>query len=412
MIDSKETSLLRELAKQYAEIASQPVNTERKQRAKGINSLRPARPTVWIHEIPWHEMDIDSQLLLHCTDPKAREMEWFFRSNLFRWKYFQADMVAEPFYTVNKSWSTTGVGIEAQEEVRVTDDRNNIISHSYGDQLDTEEKLEALHNPILSADKAADQANVAFAREIFGDILSVKLRGSIIYYAPWDRISRYRGVEPILIDILDRPEFIHATMKRFTEFGLSTIDQMEKLDLLEYDSADLHCTPAWVDELPAPDYDSGHIRLKDVWLRSMAQMFSSASPAMQEEFDVEYLRPLAERCGLVYYGCCEPLHDRLDILKKIPNMRKIGVSSWADVRRSAEEIGGSYVYSRKPNPAMVAGTVDEDAVRKETRETVEACLKYGCPYELVLKDISTVGGKPENLILWNKLVQEIIDEYY
>lgn len=113
----------------------------------------------------------------------------------------------------------------------------------------------------------------------------------------------------------------------------------------------------------------------------MAQPFSSVSPDMFEEYEVEYILPMAKRFGLSYYGCCEPLHDRMDRIFRIPNLRKVGVSSWADVERSAELLGKDYVYARKPNPALVAGELDEDAIRAEARATLAACRKYGCPCE-------------------------------
>ena len=55
---------------------------------------------------------------------------------------------------------------------------------------------------------------------------------------------------------------------------------------------------------------------------------------------------------------------------------------------------------------------DEDAIRREVRETAEACMKYGCPWDYTLKDISTVSYKIENLTRWNEVVQETLDEYY
>jgi hypothetical protein len=61
---------------------------------------------------------------------------------------------------------------------------------------------------------------------------------------------------------------------------------------------------------------------------------------------------------------------------------------------------------------MVAGSFDAEAVRAETVGTIEACMRNGCPYEFVLKDISTVGYKPGNLIEWAKVVEGAIDEYY
>ena len=55
---------------------------------------------------------------------------------------------------------------------------------------------------------------------------------------------------------------------------------------------------------------------------------------------------------------------------------------------------------------------EPETIRKETEETVKACLKYGCPCEFVLKDISTVSHRPENLIVWTQTVSDVLDEYY
>ena len=134
---------------------------------------------------------------------------------------------------------------------------------------------------------------------------------------------------------------------------------------------------------------------------------------MHDEFDLEYLTRIAPRFAYTYYGCCEPLDNKIEILKKrIPNLRKIGCSPWANVEKCAEQIRGDYVLSRKPNPANVAIKTDPDIIRREIEETVKICIKYGCPYDISLKDISTVSNKPENLIIWAKTATEVLDKYY
>ena len=206
---------------------------------------------------------------------------------------------------------------------------------------------------------------------------------------------------------------MHAIMEKMTQNEIHVIEQCERLGLLSYDNPEIHCTPALTNDLPSKDYADGQIRLKDVWFRTMAQMFGDVSPDMHEEFDVQYSKRIADRCGLVYYGCCEPLHTKIEMLKRnYPNLRKLGVSPWANEESCAEQIGGGFVYARKPNPSIVAMATDAEAVREETKKTIEICLKYGCPYEFVLKDISTVSYKPENLIIWEKTVHEVIDSYY
>ncbi len=412
MISTSDRHILRELAKRHRELAAHEANAERVRRIRRINGLVPQRPIVWIDEIPWHEMDIDGELRLRCEGEQARRVEDYFRRVQFRWKHFQADMVVEDTFYVPKSYRTSDTGVHIRETTLATDGQNHIVSHHYEDQLDTDDKVDALRLPVITARPEVDRENLAAAQDLFDGILPVRLRGRGIYYAPWDVISTLRGVEPVLIDMMERPEFLHRTIEKFTQMGLAQYEQMEQQGLLDYNIASLHCTPPYVDDLPSKDYDGGNVRLKDVWFRGMAQMFTTISPAMHEEFDLQYMRRLMDKCGLSYYGCCEPLDKLIGRLKKIPNMRKIGVSPWADVRSSAQQIAGDYVFAHKPNPAFVVGEFDAEVVRREIRETVEACMDNGCPYEFVLKDISTVSYKPHNLIQWTKTVMNTLDEYY
>ena len=406
-ITPKEKEILRGLAKQYAELAALPVQQERYRRGQDINGLKPRRPMVWLDEIPWHEMNIDGNLNLVCEDEFARHMEQFFRKTLYRWEYIQGDMVVEPAFYIQKSYSTTGMGVEIRENLLSVDDRNHIISHEYLDQLDTMEKVGALHEPVVTAHPDTDKQKAGWANDILDGILPVRLRGHYLYHAPWDNIPRYRGVTQTLTDLAVEPEFMHAIMKKFTEGALSSARQMEKLQLWDSDVPALHCTPPYVS-----DFGDRSGSMKDCWYRGMAQLFTEVSPQMFEEFELNYAKPLMAEFGLVYYGCCEALDTKIQLLKTIPNLRKIGVSPWANPEVCAEQIGGDYVYAHKPNPAYVSGTFDEDVVRNEITQVIETCHKYGCPYEFVIKDISTVTYKPQNLITWAQTVKETIDRYY
>jgi hypothetical protein len=209
---------------------------------------------------------------------------------------------------------------------------------------------------------------------------------------------------------MERPEFLHKIISLFTRAMRLEMDHMNALGLYDPQAMALHCTPNAV--TPPREPDPSHYTCADIWFRTMAQMFSTVSPDAHDEFDLQYSIPLAERCAYTYYGCCEPLHDRIDVIKKIPNLRKIGCSPWADVWSTAEQIKGDFVLSRKPNPAFVASAVDPEQIRKEAEETVRACLEYNCPCDITLKDISTVGDRPENLIIWSQVVSEVLDEYY
>ena len=76
----------------------------------------------------------------------------------------------------------------------------------------------------------------------------------------------------------------------------------------------------------------------------------------------------------------------------------------------AKELGTDYVFSRKPNPAML----EEDdwrpgLARKELRDALEQAR--GCCIEVILKDISTVRYEPQRLWEWEKMAMEVVREF-
>jgi hypothetical protein len=139
-------------------------------------------------------------------------------------------------------------------------------------------------------------------------------------------------------------------------------------------------------------------------------MFSTVSPAMFKEFEVDYASRICARFGLVYYGCCDPLDLKMNEVRMIPNVRKISMSPWVNEDRGAAEIGGDFVYSRKPSPALLAWPrFNEQAVREHVQASVDACARHGCPLELILKDISTVKYEPERLFQWARIAMEVVE---
>lgn len=407
---TEEEKVLRVLARNYVEAAQNPRNAENRQLHTAVNDLKMIRPVVLIDEIPFHELNFDGSLTLHCQDPVLREAENFLRKKLFQWKYFPADMILPPYYPVYKIMNSTGNGIAVEENTLATEAANHIVSHEYHDQLETEEDLEKFHMPVVTYDHAATMDKYNRIANAIGDILPVRITGHNCYVPMWDDIARYRGVTALLIDLADRPEFTHKIISKMTDYYISLTEQMEQLGLYELDPLDVHCTSALNSTLPGK-YDGGPAKRSQIWGRGMAQIFASVSKAMHEEFDINYMKKVMEPFGLVYYGCCEPLDKKVDIVEKLPHLRKISITPWADIDNAAEVIGNRYVIANKPNPSAVSGTLDEDALRAEIGRTLAACKRNGCSFDMVLKDISSVGHKVENLIRWEQIVMDMVKHY-
>ena len=286
------------------------------------------------------------------------------------------------------------------------------------DQFQTEEDLEKIHAPNIIIDEAATARNKELAEMLLDGILDVKMQASaacmfenVPSFAPWDRIAEWHRPENLLYNLVDRPEFMHKIIEKITDASLAMLDQMEEKGLLSSGQGKVHCSGAYTNDLPNYSYKTENVKAKNIWTFGAAQIFTSVSPAMHQEFELEYANRWYSRFGLVSYGCCEPLHDKIDILRKIPNLRKISMSPWVDVEKGAERIGKDFVFTGKPNPVQVAGiSWDPDAARRDLRNTLEICNRYGCTTQFILKDISTVHMQPQRLWEWIDIAMELVQQ--
>lgn len=397
----REVEVVRELAKRYAEIAALPRQQETINRWRRLNGLKQTRPMVRLDQLPWEELDWGAEKMVNQKGPLAG-LERRFRMALYAWDHFKADSVILPELGIGKTVRNDRLGPAAEVE------RMGLSQH-FAEQLATIEEVEALKTPVIEVDPEGDQKRLEMISEILDGILPVRLTGVGRHTGLWDLISTKISPERMLYDLIDRPEYVTVLINKFVEMENGVLDQYEAHGLLEAAPADIHCTGAFCDDLPSARYDGKKATAKDTWVFSMAQMFSEVSPEMQDEFDITPLKPLLERYGLVYYGCCEPLHNKIGIVRKIRNVRKISISPWANKEIAAANIHGDYVFSAKPNPAHVAmGSFDADLVRKDLEETVAICRRHNTPCELILKDVSTVCNDPSRLSQWEKIAMDVV----
>ena len=407
---AKDKMIIGELAKKAAEIAALPVQTARIRQWKALNALHPERPMFTVDEICWNEMNADGELTLLCTDEFARGLEYTLRKTLYKWKHVRDDMVILPYIEVPKIANVNDYGIKIDETTLHTEKDNEIVSHEYHDQIKNDDDLARFKMPDLQYDREQTLINLERTQELLNGNLGAKLTGLTLQFNLWDQISEFRGVQPILYDMMDRPDFLHRIMRKFTDFAMMQLDQAEEQGLLEAAQPLIHCSGAWSDELPAEGYDEAKPRAKDAWTYGMAQIFATISPAAHDEYDIQYAKEYYERFGLSYYGCCEPLDHKIDIVKKIGNVRKISVSPWAREEMSAEAISGDCVYLRKPNPSLLAEDFTDAKVEKEIITTLDICARYGAIPEFNLKDISTVKHTPQNLWRWAEVTRAILGD--
>jgi hypothetical protein len=407
-ISAKDKELLRALATQYAEIAALPDQEESRARWRALNGLKPQRPMVLIDQICWNELETDEALQLQCEDEECRKYERMLRRRLYQWHHFRVDMVMEPYILVPKAIVNPGYGLKAQAETLSDAPANAVRSRKYIDILQTEEDVERIQIPKVWHDTVETERRLALAGELFDGILPIYAEGTEVAVQVWDPIAMYKGVESALYALIDEPELVHKLVGRMVQSIHGMLDQLEEQGLLATHQTLVHCTGAYTDELPAPGYNPDKPRVKDMWTFGLAQMLSTVSGAMHQEFELDYVNTVFERFGLVYYGCCDPLDRKMMYVEKIPHLRKVSMSPWVDIRTGAEAIAGRFVYSRKPNPAFLASTTMDEALIREDLEAVKAvCAETSCPLEFILKDLSTIQCDAKRLDRWAEIAMDV-----
>ncbi len=409
-MNAKDRDMVRELALRYAELANSPAENRKRTNWKDKNSFMLTDPLIYVRAYAWDEMP---QSRLETGDEICRELEAFFKAELFR-ATFEDDYIFEPWYSVRGIYEPGGSGWGVEPAVHYAEDGGEGVKGAYKCDYPIKnlEDIAKMRAPRHLVDEAATAEKLARVRELIGDIITVDLvRGP--FCRNWTAdisydLGKLRGMENFMLDMYENPEWLHSLLKFMSEGVMRNQDEAEAAGDIGLTSTYNQAMP-YARELQDPAPNTFGVNRKQLWCFTAAQEYALVSPEMHEEFLLRYQLPIMSRFGLVAYGCCEDLTNKITILRKIPNLRRIAVSPFANVRKCAEQIGADYVISYRPSPAdMVSYGFDEDRIRKILRRDLEY-LK-GTYFDITLKDVETVEHDPERIRKWVRLAREIIAE--
>lgn len=388
-IPQNDKNILRQLGARTAEIAALPIQAERAKLHRRIENLEPAKPLVHIYQEPWNELNVNGELDLHCTDDFCRGIELGLRRTLYKWNHYQGDMIVGAGMSQPPCIRDTGFGITEDVDIERTDPTSDVVSRHFHIQIAEEADIQKIKFPQVSHDATLTEEQYQKRCEIFDGVLPVsKGRGGGFWFAPWDDIVRWTGVQEVLMDMILRPDYVHKIIDRLVSAWLHRLDQYEAQELLS-----------------APT--------RELWGVGAAQIFSEVSPEMHEQFALRHEARWFSRFGRNYYGCCEPLHHKVDVIRKnIPNLRKISMSPWVDFDKAVKNVGTRLIFAWKPNPAVLAApTWNPHAVRRDMEEKLRKARDGGCIIELHMKDISTVNHEPKRLWEWAQIAANVTAKF-
>ena len=404
----RDREILRGLAARWMELAALPVMETRKRQWTALHDLRPERPMVLFET--WTVENFVAPDELQCSTEELRRLEKEMRAVIRQAEELDDDYVLDPFLRVYWQISAGDYGVPIIAE-HAQDGMGGDTAYHYNHPLRDPADVAKLHPRTWSVDRAATQRRVADLNELFGDVLPVVLHGTGSHIAALTSdLFRLIGNDNLLTWPYDAPEALHQVMATLRDDRLAYYDWLEAEGLLGLNN-DSHIvgsgSPGFTTALPAAGY-AGQARLRDLWIWMESQETTMISPRMFARYYLPYMAEVAARFGLIYYGCCEPVHDRWDqILAAIPHVRAVSISPWCDMKYMGERLGKTCVFSRKPKPWFISGEQpDWESLEKDIDETVDAA-RDGC-LEILYRDVYRTHGDRTRLRRWVDLVRSRI----
>lgn len=408
---ANDREILRPLAEQVRAIAEKPIQAERRELWRKLNSLKMVRPMVNVNKFMWY-LELFPLSDLQCTHPACRAVEIELRQRILQ-DYLGDDTVIEPFVIIRALYGSPYINTPEMGDLYYCKNSwgvefNRHDSDEKGGAWAFEPTIKELDDfkKMIKPRHVIDEKTTAeyydAASCCIGDILPIVVDrgpmirnygGSILH-----DLCQLRGYDQIFYDMVENPEWLHQVME-FMTIGVRDLhESCEKAGDLKISNT-FNQTMTYCDELADPDASATPVKRKQLWHFFEGQEFDCVSPAMSEEFCFHYHRIMAKEYGMIAYGCCENLTNKISLLRKFDNLRIIAVTPWADIKKCAEQIGADYVISWRPNPS---NTICNGFNRSELQKMFNAAKEYmsASNFEINLKDVKTIQKNLDNLKQW------------
>ena len=418
-VSTKDREAIRTVAKRYREIAELPIMKERKRLWKASNDLKSERP-MFLFEPYWTAGFLDGYEF-KCEHPLLRNVETRMAYDITQFEQLDDDIVLEPFFRL--CWydpKTLLIGPLDYGEIKITEHhaQGDSIAYRSDFPIKTPDDVKKLKHRNLSFDRGPSLAMKAMLEDLIGDILPIRLENydsfffdqghhpftGLNFIGLTSDVFKLLGTENMMMWMYDEPDALHELCRFLADEKLAFYNFLLKEEILtpNANSHFIACANyGYVEDLPS-ESDEPTRTLKDLWVDADAQETQGFAPSQFNEFFLPYIAEVANEFGLAYYGCCETIHDRFDLISKaIHNIRIVSVSPWSDPYKCAEQFGKNYVFSKKPCPAYVSsGTPLWDLVKKEAESVRDATRANGCNLEVLFRDTYSPLVTPQIAAEW------------
>ncbi|MFA6101798.1 MAG: hypothetical protein WCV67_01815 [Victivallaceae bacterium] len=401
-----EAKYVRELAAEVVSIAREPRMTAIKQRWCDVNGLhRPDHSPVWCNPVGlWKELLPDSSL--RCNDPLLRDLELTFKKLLFKRDidddtpvndYFKSTMIFDVI--PENVW-----GVDIVKESLETEGS----AWQYKSALQTPADFDRLRVPEYRYNPRKTAAAAAQLEEILSGVMPVRIvpfQGYFSIATICSAAANLRGMEQMMMDMILEPELVHRLMNVIYAGAMRFLDAVESAGGIvpNNDEAMFQSDP------PRPGVNGGEYSLKDCWIAGNSQELDQVSPAMFEEFLLDYQKKIFARFGAVSYGCCENLTNKMEPVLAIPNLKIMVCSAWTNLDKLIARVGTKHCIMWRHKASDAVCPHDISALKQYVNEGARKL--QGHYYQTILRELQTQMGHDNRLYEWTQISKEATTKY-
>lgn len=389
MIETWEREYIRDLAKKQLEIANGEEMRKKEAHWYDFNDYKTKEPIITLERGTFNR-EFEHLWEPKCQSEQARNLEYYFHSNMIQDEYIGDDTVMPKEYAVGIGvWiKPFDIGVKYEKMIAET------LSYKIDYEIkDLETDFHKLKKSPIGCNFAEASSHKEFVGDLIGDLMPVCMYfGSQCYLSL--HINNIMGLETMMTSMYDYPELFHKMMELLSGDYVRIWDMVEKNGWIRPNNFNVGACQGscgFTNELPK---NKENYKISDLWGYMNSQETSEISPDMYHEFFFPYYKKATERFGRVGYGCCESVSNIWDLsVSKYENLSKVSISPWCDEEYMGDRLRGKNItYQRKPFPNFLC--VDKDFNEKLFSAHIEKTLKAarGCFLEISYRDVYSLQG--------------------
>jgi len=348
-------------------------------------------------DLVWQQI-IPEETFVH-KDGMARTLEVHLRHRLWRAEHIPDDTPLDPTFVLH---ALPAMAPDELWGVPVAFESTGQAGGAYKPvpPLQNPADITKLRAPTFRADEVVIERQREQVHDLLGEALPLAARADALHNGPFEWAVRLRGMDNLLLDVYDRPEWLKELMALLQGAIVAYHREREAAGFVHVPTERALHSP-WDDCQPG---DEG--KLAAGWGYLHAQSAASYGPGAYAEFVQPYNVEIARLFGKVYYHGCEDLTRKAAIICELPNLREFHVSPWSQVAPIAEALPEHVVMEVHSHPTNVLFLWGAGEMREELLGLVRGAGEHA--FNLKLCDIQTInrdGGRA--LITWSQVAKEV-----